>query len=257
VTLDRDTETVDRYGRELAGVTNADGVFVNAELARAGLGVPMVVGGNDRFQPEVAAANQEARTANRGLYAEDVACTLPAQAQAVATSPVTLLSNTPDQYEAAAAQFDGRADRARALLAQFDGLRLGAVWSAFSRSEQDGLRARVQAVVDDASHSASTWRGAASTMREQAAQQRAQEETARQQEQHDQEAREEADRQTRAQERADEQARRRAAASESDDSSSSSSSRSSGSASSGSAGAYPGYTGPRCYAPGGRTWRPC
>jgi micrococcal nuclease len=20
---------------------------------------------------------------------------------------------------------------------------------------------------------------------------------------------------------------------------------------------YPGYTGPRCYAPGGKTWRPC
>ena len=33
--------------------------------------------------------------------------------------------------------------------------------------------------------------------------------------------------------------------------------RSSSGSSGGSSGGYPGYTGPRCYAPGGQTWRPC
>ena len=41
-------------------------------------------------------------------------------------------------------------------------------------------------------------------------------------------------------------------------SSSSSKPKSSGGSSSASGGgSYPGYTGPRCYAPGGKTWKPC
>ncbi|GAA4794085.1 hypothetical protein GCM10023200_32500 [Actinomycetospora chlora] len=256
VTLERDSETVDGYGRELAGVTNADGVLVNAELAREGLGVPMVVGGNDRFEPQVVAANQEARTARRGLYAESVTCTLPGQVAAVeaAAQPWSYVPATPEQWDAQAARLEGIASEARAVLARFDGPRVGVTWTAFSVSEQEGLRLRTRAVADDAAGDAGISRGRASDQREQAAaQQRAQEEAARQAER-EQEAREEADRQARAQARADEQARRRAAATASDDSSSSSSPRASSSA---SGSAYPGYTGPRCYAPGGRTWRPC
>lgn len=41
------------------------------------------------------------------------------------------------------------------------------------------------------------------------------------------------------------------------DSSSGSGNQSSSNSGGGSSGSYPGYTGPRCYAPGGKTWKPC
>jgi micrococcal nuclease len=266
VTLDRDVETVDGYGRELAGVTNADGVFVNEDLARQGLGIPMLVGSNDRFHGEVLAANAEARAAGRGLYAGDVTCTLPGQVQQMETAPgtTTAVASTPEQYDAAADQADAVAARARGLLATFDGPRIGRIWSAFSRAAQDALRARVQAVADRASQSGATSRSMATTVRERAAaERRAQEEAARREEQRRQD---EAEAQAQAEAEYEAhlaESRRRAAGASSSSSSSSpsnDSSRSSSgnsSASSGSAGAYPGYTGPRCYAPGGRTWRPC
>lgn len=264
VSLDRDEETVDGYDRELAAVTNADDVFVNEQLARDGLGVPMLVGGNDRFHGDILAANQEARAQRRGLYASDVTCTLPAQVGAVEAAPGTLtpIAVTPEQYDAAAGQADTAVVGGRALLAAFDGPRVGTIWSAFTRSEQDAFRRRVQSVIDNSSRSASTSRSTAAAMRERAAaEQRAQEEAVRQEAARQETERQQAAAEARAGDEADAQAdadaraeaRRRSAASPDD--SSTRANRSSGSSASG--GAPSGYNGPRCYAPGGRTWRPC
>ncbi|NLI19026.1 MAG: hypothetical protein GX427_09490 [Actinomycetales bacterium] len=57
----------DRYGRLLAGVY-ADGVLVNAELARAGLARPVVFDGNVRFLDEVEDALAEAEAAGVGMF---------------------------------------------------------------------------------------------------------------------------------------------------------------------------------------------
>lgn len=67
VRLEADVEPLDRYDRHLAGVF-LDDVLVNAEIARQGLGVPLLVEPNDRFHADVVAAHEEARTAGRGLY---------------------------------------------------------------------------------------------------------------------------------------------------------------------------------------------
>ncbi len=85
VTLGYDDERTDRYGRELAGVF-LRGQLVNAEIARAGLGAAIVVGGNDRYYERVKQAQDEAVGAGRGLFGRDIACTLPAQITAVETS---------------------------------------------------------------------------------------------------------------------------------------------------------------------------
>ena len=60
VRLEFDVERHDKYGRTLAGVFNASNQLVNAEIARRGLGVPMVVGENRKFLPPVQAAHDEA-----------------------------------------------------------------------------------------------------------------------------------------------------------------------------------------------------
>ncbi len=254
VTLEGDVEPTDRYGRTLSGVTNADGVLVNAELAREGLGVPMVVEPNRRFYDEVVAAQQEAKAAARGLYSPTIDCTVPAPVAQVEqlTIPTAGPALVADQWDAAAERSDQVVDRATAVLAMFDGPRTGIVWTAFTRVEQDAFRARVQVVLDRAAGEAVSSRGTATTMREAAV---AQEQARRDDEERQRNEARAAARAQAAYEADLAAARRRQAAA---DSSSSSSGRSSGSSSASSgSGAYPGYTGPRCYEPGGRTYHPC
>ena len=73
VTLEFDHELRDRYDRLLAGVVDAEGSLVNAEVARAGLAEPLVVGSNDRFIDDVESAVTEAHDAGVGLW-EPGAC---------------------------------------------------------------------------------------------------------------------------------------------------------------------------------------
>lgn len=79
IKLEFDAERHDKYGRTLAGVFAPDGSLVNAEIAREGLGIPVQFGANGKFLPPVTAAYEEARTAKKGLFSESVGCTLPAQ----------------------------------------------------------------------------------------------------------------------------------------------------------------------------------
>ena len=67
VVLRYDRRLHDRYDRLLAGVY-ADGVLVNAEMARMGYGEPAVFDGNDRFLPEVEAAWEQARANGVGRF---------------------------------------------------------------------------------------------------------------------------------------------------------------------------------------------
>lgn len=61
IELEFDQERTDRYDRILAGVFK-DGALINAEIARAGLGVAVSYGPNTRFYPEVQSAQEEAET---------------------------------------------------------------------------------------------------------------------------------------------------------------------------------------------------
>ncbi|MCV7565640.1 thermonuclease family protein [Micrococcus luteus] len=72
VVLRYDRRVYDRYDRLLAGVF-ADGRLVNAEMARLGLGEPVVFDGNVRFLPEVEAAWEQARADGVGLFSGECA----------------------------------------------------------------------------------------------------------------------------------------------------------------------------------------
>lgn len=76
VVLRYDKERTDRHGRTLAGVFE-DEVLLNAEIARRGLGVPVVFEPNRRFYPEVLAAWNEAEADGAGLHQPDLECSLP------------------------------------------------------------------------------------------------------------------------------------------------------------------------------------
>lgn len=78
VRLELDVEPTDQYGRTLAGVFNSSGTLINAELARQGLGIPMLIEPNRKFYPAVEKAFEEARSRAVGLNSTEIAC-LPAQ----------------------------------------------------------------------------------------------------------------------------------------------------------------------------------
>ncbi|MGW3877696.1 thermonuclease family protein [Micrococcus luteus] len=67
VVLRYDRRLHDRYDRLLAGVY-ADGVLLNAEMARLGYGEPTLFDGNDCFLPEVEAAWEQARANGVGRF---------------------------------------------------------------------------------------------------------------------------------------------------------------------------------------------
>ena len=94
VKLEYDIERTDRYGRTLAGVFKDDSL-VNADLARAGLGVAVLYEPNRKFYDEVWEAQQEAEAAGDGLFDPQIDCTLPAHEPALAPLEALPLDEIP------------------------------------------------------------------------------------------------------------------------------------------------------------------
>lgn len=302
VKLEYDIERTDRYGRTLAGVFKHDSL-VNADLARAGLGVAVLYEPNRKFYDEVWEAQQEAEAAGDGLFDPQIDCTLPAHEPALAPLEALPLDEIPTDPAAIASALAAVAP----VIAAGEGLdaMLGLVGSAGmphlhaaygKRAEQ--LQPRVTAALADA-------RGYQGDLQraEQAAEQRiaaekkaAEKRAAEKKAAEKRAAQEKADAKKREAERAEAakkaqaererqakiQAERRAAAERE-------AARqrqqqapaprpaprqqapapapkpapkpaprpAPGGSGYGTDADFPGYTGPRCYAPGGQVWKPC
>lgn len=94
VELAHDAVRTDRYDRDLAAVFH-DEDLVNAEIARAGFAETLVVDGNDRFYDEIERARADAEANGVGLYATDIACTVPAQVAAFDGQVTQALAGAP------------------------------------------------------------------------------------------------------------------------------------------------------------------
>ncbi|GAA1650376.1 thermonuclease family protein [Georgenia ruanii] len=149
VRLEFDEERLDQYDRELAGVF-VEETLVNAEIARAGLGIAVLYEPNDRFYEDVRQAQEEAQRGAVGLYDPDVSCTLSAQLKAYEESVAEL-----EEDAAAIATDDVDALRrhdasAAALVASglalsklFDSDRTALPLAAFRGTDVDRMRAAV------------------------------------------------------------------------------------------------------------------
>ena len=170
VTLSYDEERTDRYGRTLAGVFTADGVLVNAEIARQGLAQAIVVGPNRRFSPQVVRARDDAVAASRGLFSADVACTVPARVRAVAdaaaSSPPVDPRAPSAQLEAGVAASAAAAVSAATLERDLRDGGPGVPWSALPAAEQRLLLARVVASREKAQRDEAAGRAAAAAARD-------------------------------------------------------------------------------------------
>ena len=94
VRLELDQEPTDKYGRTLAGVFDSSGTLINAEVARLGMGIPMLIEPNRKFYPAVEDAFEEARTRAIGLNSTEIAC-LPAQQVEKAVAAVETITSLP------------------------------------------------------------------------------------------------------------------------------------------------------------------
>jgi micrococcal nuclease len=94
VRLELDEEPTDKYGRTLAGVFTVSGTLINAEVARLGMGVPMLIEPNRKFYPAVQEAFEEARTRAVGLNSTKLPC-LPAQQVEKAIAAVEAITAVP------------------------------------------------------------------------------------------------------------------------------------------------------------------
>ena len=253
VDLAFDDERTDRYGRTLAGVY-ADGALVNAQLASEGLAVPMTVGSNTRFEAAVEASWEVASKRHLGLFDPNAPCTAPGKVQTLRGDVASLTTAASPQRasDAAAAVIAAKA-------VTDDASTLQEYLVAKSASEVVALPPAVlSSLVKDvrglSRQSAATHRALVRLEKSLSAQEKAAAEAkARAEAAARAKARAKAKAKAEARARAKARARAEAAAearrNESTDEDDSSSSRGSGGNS--------GYTGPRCYAPGGKTWRPC
>ncbi|WP_158288606.1 excalibur calcium-binding domain-containing protein [Ornithinimicrobium flavum] len=147
VRLEYDVERYDRYERELAGVFEGE-VLINAEIARRGLGVPVLFEPNRKFLDEVTAAYEEGKAAGAGMFSADLACTFEARiaayADSVAAVEALAAAEDPAAVQAAA---DSAVAEGVALLALIDGAGAGSLAAAgLSGAELDGLRGEVRAL---------------------------------------------------------------------------------------------------------------
>lgn len=264
VRLELDQEPMDKYGRTLAGVFDASGTLINAEVARQGMGIPMLVEPNRKFYPPVEEAFEEARTRAVGLNSTEIAC-LPAQQVEKAVAAVETIIALPLQESTSGL------DKANAglvvALATIAALKTASAaknkveWAAQQPATLAALVSRLDSSATAATARQTAIKGKKKSLADAAAAAKV--------------AREKA-----------EAAAKAAAVKAAADAAAAAESKA---ASEGAAAAeaerirnlppvyvppappvyvppaapapvtdpYPGYTGPRCYAPGGKTWRPC
>lgn len=294
VDLEYDAESEDHYGRTLAGVFYDD-TLVNAQIAAQGLGVAVIYEPNDKFYDEVKTAEDRARNEANGLFDPATECALPQQIEDLQAQVDQLSDAQPKNVQTADAELDtlvpimALADEHLALVlelvshsAKDDEL---AVLTRLYGSQLESFNTQLDtavATLDERQDELEELRDEikAEEERRRAEEKRKKEEQERkEQEERERQEAEAAERQR--QQAAQEEQRRQAEAEAARQqtrtpqnsgssggsapapapapsrNSNSNSNRNNAPSGYGTDADYPGYTGPRCYAPGGRSWKPC
>lgn len=236
VTLEYGEVIKDADGTDLAHVKLEDGRYVSVEIARAGLGNAVEQEGNDPRFTEVRDALLEASSLEEGLFDPEQGCTFAAQAEAVDQ----VLEEAQDIEAGASA-----ADAKTAAISVF----------ALAKSINETKALAVQGTALTVQVYSTVGRGAyvASVVRHHAAVKKVGMKFNRVKKKRAAAAKEAAQ----ARKAADDAARAAAAAAAAAARRNTPRPTTGGSSGGGSSSPSTGYTGPRCYAPGGKTWKPC
>jgi len=262
VTLRFDEEKTDRFDRVLAAAFVGD-ELVNASIARVGLGTAVTFGANDKYYDDVKAAQDEAAQKKAGLFQEGLACS-PAviaeeQIAALAAPAEPGAAATSAEIAAAAAALGTTIATASAVRALFNDAKaavviaaLGAAAAADVKAEEKRKAAAAKAKAAEKKRLAEEKRRAEERAEKAAAQAAEQAAAAAA-------ARAAAEAEAAARAAAEAEAARRAAppAPRAPAYEAPKQNNVAPAPAPTQQNPYPGYTGPRCYAPGGKSWRPC
>lgn len=290
VGLDYDIEREDQYGRTLAAVFLQDRTLVNAEIARQGLGSAVIFEPNKKYYDAVKAAQAEALENQQGVFSVANDCTLPSEVSAVVDSLTAAaeqpLASTSAAAAASAAAIAGAIAAAETLRASLEAGEDSIRWAALGTTGTAALGTELTASIDSGKKSLLTMEQEASRLK--SAEEKAAREAA-------EAAKLEAQRA--AAELAKREAERVAAQAEAERVAAAAAAAEAARRAADAAAAaeaerirnlpvpapyvppapapapyvppapvpappaeqdpYPGYNGPRCYAPGGKTWKPC
>lgn len=151
VGLDFDVERLDQYGRTLAAVFTEDETLVNAEIARQGLGVAVLFEPNDKYYGAVKDAQAEAESQQRGFYDAGEECTVPAavdQAVQDLTEAIEApVGVTSDSAAAAATALVAALAAAESLDAAFNAGKASAHWAAITGDQAAALSGALIATI--------------------------------------------------------------------------------------------------------------
>ena len=261
VDLTYDVEEKDRYGRDLAVVSTDSTSNISVDIARAGFGLPLGIAPNTTYLPPVQAASEEARAAGKGLFDSSNACTPAARTEkTVQAVDDALALGTGDEdaahrsYVAVAAALAA----ARSLIAEITD-HPDYPWPEDLRKQLEQRRGRAQArkqqLTEMGADQDPAQRRAADQREQAAAEQRAAEQRAAEQAAAEQREAEQRRAEAREQEAvpeapAQQQEQQQPAPAPRQESSTDDQGY-------GTDADYPGYHGRRCYAPGGKRWKPC
>lgn len=270
VDLTYDVEEKDRYGRDLAVVSTDSTSNISVDIARAGFGLPLGIAPNTTYLPPVQAASEEARAAGKGLFDSSNACTPAARTEkTVQAVDDALALGTGDEdaahrsYVAVAAALAA----ARSLIAEITD-HPDYPWPEDLRKQLEQRRNRAQARKQQltemgADQDPAQRRAAEQRQREQeqaAAEQRAAEQRAAEQAAAERSAAEQREAEQRRAEAAEREAVPEAPGQQQEQQQPAPAPRQESSTDGqgyGTDADYPGYHGRRCYAPGGKRWKPC
>jgi micrococcal nuclease len=259
IELAYDVQRLDPYGRTLAGVYK-DGSLVNADIAAAGLGVAALFQPNERFYPEVLAAEQRARESSEGLYSAAIDCTIPARAVAALAANAEAVGSALAVVGAAIVAGKAKSAALKGLGTAGDAVD-AAIWSARKAAYAPKLAASLDRATAIEKKLAAKKAALARAKKEADAKAKAVAKAAA-----EAKAKAEATRKANAAAAAERQAaaqREAAASRKAAERRRQSIPKQTYRAPAPkpkpkvSSNPYPGYTGPRCYAPGGQTWKPC
>ena len=264
VDLEYDVEREDRYGRTLAGVFKDD-LFVNSAIAAAGLGVAVKYAPNVKFYDEVLAAEQQAADTGEGLFSPAVDCTIPAQLDEAGTALSEVSALPADSIEEAESLMGEAAAAVGVGLAVKSAL--GKAKAATHPVTYALLNGRYASDVSRLSTRIDDTRRLEAVHKEQRAElvekEKPRKEAERKKKEAEAKAKKAAEAEKKAEAAAQRAAEQRAAAKVAQKaqqkrySAPKSTPRTQPKKSAPKTNSYSNYTGPRCYAPGGKTWKPC
>lgn len=147
VGLDFDQEREDQYGRTLAAVWTEDRTLVNAAIAKQGLGVAVLFEPNDKYYEPVQQAQAEAQKQERGLYDPAEGCSVPAEVdqtlQSLSDAIEAPIGSTADTAAATAAALVAALAAAEALDEAFDAGRNTTRWLAVGGATAVGYTSKL------------------------------------------------------------------------------------------------------------------